>query len=73
MGHIKEPVGIDLVVAPMPLSEEDRQTVSAVIEQYKQTKEVPKSNTKFRKTLARKKATHRLSPTDVKTRMETSK
>ena len=57
MGHIKEPVGVDLVVVPMPLSAEDRQTLSAVIAQYKLTKEVPKSKPKLAKTTGRKRPT----------------
>ena len=42
MGHIKEPVGVDLNVGPMPFSAEDRQEVSAIIAQYKSTGEIPK-------------------------------
>lgn len=41
MGHIKEPAGVDLNVGPMPLSDEDRQEISAIIAQYKRTGEVP--------------------------------
>ena len=55
MGHIKEPVGIDLNVGPTALSAEDRQTLSAVIAQYKLTKEVPKSKPKLAKTAGRKR------------------
>ena len=42
MGHIKEPVGVDLNVGPMPFSAEDRQEISAIIAQYKSTGEIPK-------------------------------
>jgi hypothetical protein len=42
MGHIKEPVGVDLNVGPMPFTEEDRQEVSAIIAHYKSTGEMPK-------------------------------
>jgi len=42
MGHIKEPVGVDLNIGPMPFSTEDRQEVSAIIAQYKSTGEMPK-------------------------------
>ena len=42
MGHIKEPKGIDLLVSPMPYSEEDRKAISAIIAAYKLTKEIPK-------------------------------
>jgi hypothetical protein len=55
MGHIKEPVGVDLNVGPMTLSAEDRQTLSVVIAQYKLTKEVPKSKPKLAKTTGRKR------------------
>ncbi len=48
--YIKEPDGIDLNIAPIALSEEDRQALSAVIAQYKRTKEVPKSKPKSAKT-----------------------
>jgi hypothetical protein len=41
MGYIKEPNGIDFLVSPMPLSDEDRQTISALISAYKMTGEVP--------------------------------
>ena len=46
MGHLKEPKGVDLVVAPMPYSEEDRKAVSAIIAAYKRTGEVPSSRRK---------------------------
>lgn len=55
MGHIKEPNGVDLNVGPMTLSAEDRQAVSAVIAQYKLTKEVPKSKSKMAKTVGMNK------------------
>ena len=42
MGHIKEPVGVDLNIGPMPFSAEDRQEVSAIIAQFKSTGEMPK-------------------------------
>ena len=42
MAYIKEPVGVDLNIGPMPLSDEDRQAVSAIIAQYKTTGEEPK-------------------------------
>jgi hypothetical protein len=55
MGHIKEPIGVDLNVAPMSLSAEDRQTLSAVIAHYKLTKEVPMSESKLAKNSSRKR------------------
>jgi len=57
MGHVKEPIGVDLNVGPMTLSAEDRQTLSAVITQYKLTKEVPKSKPKLAKTTSRRNGT----------------
>ncbi|MEI6408892.1 MAG: hypothetical protein WCR52_05895 [Bacteroidota bacterium] len=41
MGYIQEPAGVDLVVIPMPLSEEDRMEISAIIAHYKNTGEMP--------------------------------
>jgi hypothetical protein len=41
MGYIKEPNGIDFLVSPMPLSDEDRQTISAFICAYKMTGKLP--------------------------------
>lgn len=37
MGHIKEPLGIDFVVDPTPLTTEDRKRISVVIAHYKVT------------------------------------
>lgn len=56
MGHINEPVGIDLNVGPMPLSADDRQALSAAIAQYKQTKKVPVSKSKFAKSANNRKS-----------------
>lgn len=41
MGHIKEPRGIDFVIASDPLTEKTRQEISAFIQNYKK-----KTNTK---------------------------
>ena len=57
MGYIKEPAGVDLNIGPMPLSDEERQAVSAIIAQYKTTGEVPMGSGK--KKVAKKK---KLSP-----------
>lgn len=57
MGHVKEPVGVDLNIGPMALSAEDRQALSMAIAQYKLTKEVPKSKLKMGKEAGSKKAT----------------
>lgn len=37
MGYIKEPEGIDLVVDPTPLTEEERKQISKIIAYYKST------------------------------------
>ena len=37
MGHIKEPIGIDFVVDPTPLTEADKKRISEVIAYYKKT------------------------------------
>ena len=37
MGHIKEPIGVDFVVDPTPLTEEEKQRISAFISYYKRT------------------------------------
>ena len=57
MTHIKEPIGIDLNLKPMPLTEEDRQTISAIIASYKTTGEIPTVKTK-RKTKSGKSPSH---------------
>ena len=48
MGYIKEPVGVDLNLSPMPFSDEDRQEISAIIAQYKSTGEIPKPARKLK-------------------------
>ncbi len=37
MAHIKEPIGIDLLVAPNRLTKEDREHISKIIAEYKIT------------------------------------
>lgn len=37
MGYIKEPVGIDFIVDPTPLTSIDKQKISEVIAYYKKT------------------------------------
>jgi hypothetical protein len=57
MEHIKEPIGIDFVVDPTPLTEADKKRISEVIAYYKKTgKKITTSkstavNTKRRKAL----------------------
>ena len=40
MGYIKEPVGIDFVVEPAPLSHNDRKQITEVISYFKKTGKV---------------------------------
>jgi hypothetical protein len=42
MGYVKEPTGIDFVVAPTQLTIMDQQLIHDVIAEYKITKKVPK-------------------------------
>jgi hypothetical protein len=37
MGYIKEPIGIDFIVDPTPLTTEDRKKISEIIAYYKAT------------------------------------
>lgn len=53
MGYIKEPEGIDFVIKSEPLTDKDRQEISAFIRSYK-TKKVNKENK--RPALVRSKA-----------------
>jgi hypothetical protein len=58
MGYIKEPVGIDFVVDPTPLTEADRKKISEIISYYKATgKKMPlqKSTTRTRLTNTNRK------------------
>ncbi len=48
MGYIKEPEGIDLVISPMPLTIEDRESISAIISKYKKTGEIPQITRKVK-------------------------
>ena len=64
MGYIKEPIGIDFVVDPTPLTTEDRKKISEIIAYYKATGRkmpLPKLSTqhsrKIGTTSARKRAT----------------
>lgn len=45
MGYIKEPEGIDLIVAPSTLTVQDRQMISNIIANYKKTRTFSKANT----------------------------
>jgi hypothetical protein len=41
MGYIKEPKGVDLIVGPSVLSEQDRKMISDIITIYKRTGKMP--------------------------------
>jgi len=41
MGLIREPEGIDLIVGPSILTEQDKQMIREVIANYKRTKKLP--------------------------------
>ena len=49
MGYIKEPKGVDLIVAPSVLTEQDLKMISEIIADYKRTGKLPVKNK--RKTL----------------------
>ncbi len=42
MGYIKEPIDVDLVVASIPLTSEDKTIISACIAAYKKKKRTPR-------------------------------
>jgi hypothetical protein len=46
MGLIKEPKGVDLVVGPSVLTEQDRKMISEIIANYKLTGKLPSKNKK---------------------------
>jgi hypothetical protein len=46
MGYIKEPLDVDLVVVPMPLSEEDKAMIHNLIANYKRTRKIPRKSKK---------------------------
>jgi hypothetical protein len=61
MGYIKEPIGIDFVVDPTPLTTEDRKKISEIIAYYKatgrkkpltKTARQPRSTTKSKRVVA---------------------
>ena len=54
MGFIKDPPGIDLNIGPLPLTNEDREAVSAIIARYKKTGEIPKLGRKLKSTKRKK-------------------
>ncbi|WP_298297504.1 hypothetical protein [Hydrotalea sp.] len=50
MGHIKEPLGVDLVVDPTPLTKDEKKKICEIIAYYKATgKKIP-----FKKIVSKK-------------------
>jgi hypothetical protein len=43
MGHIKEPKGVDFVIEPIPLTQEDQKMISKAIALYKATGKITKA------------------------------
>lgn len=43
MGYIKEPKGVDLIIEPSVLTEQDKKTISEIIANYKRTGKMPVS------------------------------
>ena len=41
MGLIREPEGVDLIIGPSILTEQDRRMISAIIANYKRTGKLP--------------------------------
>ena len=41
MGYIKEPKGVDLVIGPSVLTEQDKKMISEIIANYKKTGKMP--------------------------------
>jgi len=41
MGHIKEPDGVDLVIGPSKITEEEKNRISWIIQYYKRTGKMP--------------------------------
>ena len=48
MGHIKEPEGVDLIVGPSILTEQDRRMISEIIANYKRTGKLPAKSIRTR-------------------------
>ncbi|MDZ4810393.1 MAG: hypothetical protein SGI96_19320 [Bacteroidota bacterium] len=41
MGYVKEPKGVDLVIGPSVLTEQDKKMISEIIAHYKRTGKIP--------------------------------
>ncbi len=55
MGLVREPLDVDFIVDPRPLSTEEREIISDYICKYKALKDKKKVSKKFPKTTSRKK------------------
>ena len=62
MGLIKEPNGVDLIVGPSVLTDDDRKMISQIIANYKRTGKLP---TKQKQTSSRKRTTSRIQKKKV--------
>jgi len=49
MGYIKEPKGVDFVVEPHVVTDEDRKIMSKIIAEYKATGKITRASTPKRK------------------------
>jgi hypothetical protein len=56
MGYIKEPKGVDFIVEPHILTEEDQRVMSKIIADYKATGKITKAPRAKKTRVARKKA-----------------
>ena len=56
MGYIKEPKGVDLVIGPSVLTDQDRKMISQIIANYKRTGKLP---SKTQRTGLRERTTSR--------------
>lgn len=60
MGYIKEPLGVDFVVDPTPLTIEEKKKISEIIAHFKSTgrkMKFSKSATRTKATISNKRAT----------------
>ncbi len=68
MGLIKEPKGIDLIVGPSILTEQDRNMISAIIADYKRTGKMPVKSTGTRLGVRRNTAAkNKIADNDIRT------
>jgi hypothetical protein len=58
MGHIKEPKGVDFIIASDPLSDKARQEISEFIRNYKNKATIKRKNSKKTTRIKRSKPAH---------------